>query len=189
MARFGSEDGQLDNLGLPSDDSEDHDYDPDDFGAENFEADEEVKEGSSSDESDFTSTSEDFGALNHDIHNQKFGLPSDDSEDHDYDPDRREHNENSAKDSSRSDESDFTSDTDDLNVLGNEISDNNEASASPISKYPRIGEGSDTDPLPVNSALCSFEPALGQENVAPLSSKRQREHLDYKKLYEVSSHH
>ncbi|CAA7393542.1 unnamed protein product [Spirodela intermedia] len=209
VAGFGSEDGQHDNLGLPSDDSEDHDYDPDDLGAETFEADEGVKEGSSSDESDFTSTSEDFGTLNRDIHNQNFGLPSDDSEDHEYDPERQEHNENSAKDSSRSDESDFTSDTDDLNSLSNEISDANEASASPISKYPRLGEGSDTGPLSVNeasaspiskhpslgegsdtgplsvkSALFSLESERGQENVVPLSSKRQREHLDYKKLYE-----
>ncbi|CAA6657476.1 unnamed protein product [Spirodela intermedia] len=164
VAGFGSEDGQHDNLGLPSDDSEDHDYDPDDLG-----------EGSSSDESDFTSTSEDFGTLNRDIHNQNFGLPSDDSEDHEYDPERQEHNENSAKDSSRSDESDFTSDTDDLNALSNEISDANEASASPISKYPRLGEGSDTGPLSVNEASASpisKHPSLGEgSDTGPLSVK------------------
>ncbi|KAA8540683.1 hypothetical protein F0562_024398 [Nyssa sinensis] len=69
-----------DSFGFPSDDSEDDDYDPD-----GPEVDERVQgDESSSDEFDFFSASDDFGASPN--HEHYLGLPSDDSEDDDYDP-------------------------------------------------------------------------------------------------------
>uniref|UniRef100_A0A1D1ZG83 Homeobox protein HOX1A n=1 Tax=Anthurium amnicola TaxID=1678845 RepID=A0A1D1ZG83_9ARAE len=180
---FSSKNGQHDDLELPSDDSEDHDFDPD-----SVEADEELQERSSSDESDFTSTSED---LSHDAQDQNFGFPSDDSEDIDYDPDKPDLDEKAAEDNSSSDESDFTSDTDDLNVPDKDTSDVNEASTSPVSNHLRSFihsvKGSDavtTNKASVNSVISSLESEMGQEGVIPVSGKRQRERLDYKKLYD-----
>ncbi|KAL1106269.1 hypothetical protein V6Z11_D04G191000 [Gossypium hirsutum] len=69
------------NYGLPSDDSDDNDYNPDI--SENDEKDQEDE--SSSDESDFTSTSDEVEVPAK--VDPYLGLPSDDSEDDDYNPD------------------------------------------------------------------------------------------------------
>ncbi|CAN1164653.1 Homeobox protein HAZ1 [Linum perenne] len=99
------------NFGLPSDDSDDDDYDPD--GPE-VKQKKEV-DGSGSDESDFTSASEELGVSD----DQKLlGLPSDDSEDDDYNPNGPCPNEIAKEESSGSD---FSSDSEDLySVLEND---------------------------------------------------------------------
>ncbi|XP_078430296.1 homeodomain-like protein with RING/FYVE/PHD-type zinc finger domain-containing protein [Wolffia australiana] len=168
-AAFASSDGQRDNLELPSDDSEDDDYNPNDLEVENPDADNELEEESSSDESDFSASSEDLPTANHNAQEQILGLPSDDSQDEDYDPDPPEVDENSSKEVSKSDESDFSSDTDDLNEVRGEASDDNEAPAQPISDDPSERNGT-----------CS----LGPEIVEPEPGQRRRERMDYKKLYE-----
>ncbi|MQL94158.1 hypothetical protein Taro_026817, partial [Colocasia esculenta] len=185
-AVFASKNGQNDDLELPSDDSEDGDYDP-----ENMKADKELEEGSSSDESDFTSTSEDSEPSNRNLRDESFGFPSDDSEDIDYDPDKPNLEQKAAEDSSSSDESDFTSDTDDLNIPDNDTSDVNEVSAYPASKFPvsvshsdKESDARDTNKSAAKSLLPPLESGIGQEIVVPLSGKRHRERFDYKKLYD-----
>ncbi|KAA8525891.1 hypothetical protein F0562_008009 [Nyssa sinensis] len=91
-----------DSFGFPSDDSEDDDYDPD-----GPEVDERVQgDESSSDEFDFFSASDDFGASPN--HEHYLGLPSDDSEDDDYDANAPVLDEQVKQESSSSD---FTSDS------------------------------------------------------------------------------
>ncbi|XP_028767683.1 homeobox protein HAT3.1 [Neltuma alba] len=144
-----------DNLGLPSDDSGDGDYNPD------VAEDEEVEGGnSSSDESDNASASEKMEAsCNEDPY---VGLPSSDSEDNDYDPNAVDHDKGAAEESSSSD---FTSDSEDLAdvVKGSALS------------------GQDNCPVPASS-LPELDP--GEENSTPVSGKRHIERLDYKKLYD-----
>ncbi|XP_054777293.1 homeobox protein HAT3.1 isoform X2 [Prosopis cineraria] len=143
------------NLGLPSDDSDDDDYNPD------VTADEEVEGGkSSSDESENASASEKMEAPH--SGNPYLGLPSDDSEDNDYDPSAVDHDKDAAEESSGSD---FTSDSEDLAdvVKGNTIS------------------GQDNHPVPASS-LQELDP--GEEDSTPVSGKRHIERLDYKKLYD-----
>ena len=91
------------NLGLPSDDSDDDDYNP------NVPEDVEVEgDESSSDESEYASASEKLEDSGHE--DQYLGLPSEDSEDDDYDPDDPDHDSKVAGESSSSD---FTSDSED----------------------------------------------------------------------------
>ncbi|KAK4258817.1 hypothetical protein QN277_005220 [Acacia crassicarpa] len=144
-----------DNLGLPSDDSGDDDYNPD------VAEDEDVEGGkSSSDESEEASASEKMGASrNEDPYS---GLPSEDSEDNDYDPNAVDHEKDVAEESSSSD---FTSDSEDLAdvVKGNALS------------------RQDNYPVPASS-LPELDP--GEEDSAPVFGKRLIERLDYKKLYD-----
>ncbi|KAF7840760.1 homeobox protein HAT3.1-like [Senna tora] len=142
------------NLGLPSDDSDDDDYNPD------VKEDEEVEEGkSSSDESENSSASEEKDASRNE--DPYLGLPSEDSEDNDYDPNVTAHDKDVAEESSSSD---FTSDSEDLGdvIKGNTFS------------------GQDNDPL---SASSSLQLDSGQEACSPVSGKRQIESLPFS--YEV----
>ncbi|KAK1431267.1 hypothetical protein QVD17_14608 [Tagetes erecta] len=154
-----------DNLGLPSDDSEDDDYNPDGPQLEEEEKEEEVEadaEESSSDESDFSSASEDLGAV---ANNDDFlGLPSEDSEDDDFNPDRADSDE---EEKMKSSGSDFTSDSDDLRDIKNEV-----ASA----EAQGLDMSGDKEELP--------ESNTEDGDFGPITAKRNVERLDYKKLHD-----
>ncbi|KAF9622015.1 hypothetical protein IFM89_029235 [Coptis chinensis] len=177
-------------LGLPSDDSEDNEYNPD---ASDVEEDV-CTEGSSSDESDdsdFTSASDDMGVspIGDQYMGMILGLPSDDSEDDEYDPNALEVEK--IKDESSS--SDFTSDSEyfsassdangssglDADLAPSSVHDSRPpGSSNRRSKFTRFKKQS------VKSELLSILEPDGQENPSPLLGKRQREQLDYKKLHD-----
>ncbi|KAK8617650.1 hypothetical protein V6N13_080559 [Hibiscus sabdariffa] len=167
------------NFGLPSDDSEDNDYNPDI--SENDEKDQ--GDESSSDESDFTSASEELEApANVDPY---VGLPSEDSEDDDYDPDGLNH-DNVAKPESSS--SDFTSDSEDLGAVlaEDDISSpkdgspmSNGASRNSESRKPKLGGNKS-----MNDELLSIMESASKEDGATVSDKRSIQRLDYKRLYD-----
>uniref|UniRef100_A0A2P2LDI6 Uncharacterized protein MANES_07G066300 n=1 Tax=Rhizophora mucronata TaxID=61149 RepID=A0A2P2LDI6_RHIMU len=165
------------NLGLPSDDSDD-DYDPD-----GLEFDEKREKGESmSDESDFTSSDE-LGASpdDHDM-----GLPSDDSEDDDYDPDVPGHDDNVKEESSSSD---FTSDSEDITAVldNNELSgkDENPMPVGPPENPNVQSSKSGAKKEPIKSELLHrIELDPDQDGSALVSGRRNVERLDYKKLYD-----
>ncbi|KAF9665969.1 hypothetical protein SADUNF_Sadunf16G0180300 [Salix dunnii] len=171
------------NFGLSSDDSDDNDYDPD-----GLDIDEKSQEESSSDESDFGSASEEFEAPSDD--KQFLGLPSDDSEDDDYDPDAPVLEEKLKQESSSSD---FSSDSEDFAAILNDdgLSLGDEY-LMPIkshedSKGRRLRFGGKKN-CSLNSKLLSMlEPESRQDKSAVISGKRNIERLDYKKLYDVSA--
>lgn len=172
---------QHDESGFPSDDSEDDDYDPDVPVVDE----EDQEEGYSSEESDSISLSEESGGLKHELQNKDLGLPSDDSEDDDYDPNRQDIDEKTKKTSSSSDESDFSSDSDEFCALLSKASDANEVSESckPSTSSSERRRASQRNKSTINSAPLSLsEPNMNQENAIPVSEKTQHEHLDYKKL-------
>lgn len=190
-------DKQHDELGLPSDDSEDDDYDPD-----CVEPDEKIeKESSSSEESDSTSTSDDSRASADDKQHRKSGFSSDDSEDNDYDPDAPELDEKVQSEASSSDESDFSSDTNDLIPSKHD----NESSGSDNESSWNHAEPTENQAEPVgdfdggkpetfqrtkqtssSELLSTLERDQSGENSLPVSGKRLRERLDYKKLHDVN---
>ncbi|XWS62973.1 hypothetical protein CRYUN_Cryun06bG0056600 [Craigia yunnanensis] len=167
------------NFGLPSDDSDDNDYNPD-----SSETDEKDQgDESSSDESDFTSISEELKvSANVDPY---LGLPSDDSEDDDYDPDGPDH-DNVAKPESSS--SDFTSDSEDLGAtLEDNISSQkdegpmfNSASRDSKRRQPKLGGKKKS----LNDELLSIMESASGQDVAAVYKKRSNERLDYKRLYD-----
>uniref|UniRef100_A0A1J3DFP0 Homeobox protein HAT3.1 n=1 Tax=Noccaea caerulescens TaxID=107243 RepID=A0A1J3DFP0_NOCCA len=156
------------NCDLPSDDSDDEEYDPDGLNDnENDEdgsddSDESENEDGSSDESDFTSASDEMiGSFKEakDI----MDLPSDDSEDDDYDPDAP------AQDKTQeSSNSDCTSDSEDLETSLNDDESNQQDEVTPRGK-----PGRKKSQLPDVSI---------SEADAP--GRRKVERLDYKKLYD-----
>ncbi|KAK7269897.1 hypothetical protein RIF29_22692 [Crotalaria pallida] len=170
------------NLELHSDDSDD-DYNPD--------APEDVKVGggdSSSDESEYASASEKLeGSRPEDPY---LGLPSEDSEDDDYNPNAPDRDNKVTEESSSSD---FTSDSEDLaavikdNKSRGQDGDITSASLDDIKNFKgsskqkcKVGKKpSLTDEL---SSLQELDP--GQEGCTPVSGKRNVERLDYKKLYD-----
>ncbi|XVF67486.1 hypothetical protein PTKIN_Ptkin10aG0125300 [Pterospermum kingtungense] len=166
------------NFGLPSDDSDDNDYNPD-----SSETDEKDQgDESSSDESDFTSTSEELEAPAK--VDPYLGLPSDDSEDDDYDPDRPDHDNVVMPENSSSD---FTSDSEDLGaMLEDNISSQKDEGAVSINasrdssrRKPKLGEKED-----LNDELISIMESTSGQDVAAISNKRSNERLDYKRLYD-----
>ncbi|XVF45026.1 hypothetical protein PTKIN_Ptkin02bG0172800 [Pterospermum kingtungense] len=163
------------NFGLPSDDSDDNDYNPD--CSETDEKDQ--GDESSSDESDFTSTSEELEVpANVDPY---LGLPSDDSEDDDYNPDGPNH-DNVAKPASSS--SDFTSASEDLGAMLEEdiSSQNNEGTmSSRDSERPKPKLGGKKS---LNDELLSIMESESGQDGAAVSKKRSTERLDYKRLYD-----
>ncbi|KAA8545804.1 hypothetical protein F0562_020745 [Nyssa sinensis] len=173
-----------DSFGFPSDDSEDDDYDPD-----GPEVDERVQgDESSSDESDFFSASDDFGASPN--HEQYLGLPSDDSEDDDYDPNAPVLDEQVKQESSSSD---FTSDSEDFSVAfeDNRSSGGDGGPMSSPSDHLRPSRGSDGERSKLgrrkkqslnNELLSLLESDPGQGD--PLYGKRHVERLDYKMLHD-----
>lgn len=171
-----------DNFGLPSDDSEDDDYDPD-----GPELDEKVQgDESSSDESDYYSASDDVGALPN--NEQTLGLPSDDSEDDDYDPSGLDPDQELIKESSSSD---FTSDSEDFSVAFDENEPSGEVQG-PITStlnHIKINEEkcgqSETKRHSLSDELLSLlESESGQGYSGSLYPKRHVERLDYKKLHD-----
>ncbi|XP_057465895.1 LOW QUALITY PROTEIN: pathogenesis-related homeodomain protein [Actinidia eriantha] len=179
-----------DNLGLPSDDSEDNDYNPD-----GSEVDVKVEgDESSSDESDFYSASEDIGASPKS--KQKLEQSSDDSEDDDFDPSAPDLDEQVKEESSSSD---FTSDSEDFSVAFDDHRsprDNESLPDEPksVSSEPTMpdrgsnGERSKVGPRKkqtINDELLSLlESGTDRGESAPVSGRRHVERLDYKQLYD-----
>lgn len=152
-----------DNSGLPSDDSEDDDYDP---GGPDL--DEKVQgDDSSTDESDYQSASDDMQVL---PQKESCGLPEDDSEDDDYDPSALVIDQ-MFKESSCSD---FTSDSEDFTGVFDDCKPTGKAQGSLTS----------TPDHAMNNAERCGHPEQG--DTAPLYPRRQVESLDYKKLHDVS---
>jgi hypothetical protein len=111
---------QDDAFDLPSDDLDDNDFDPnmpEEHVASKEEGSSEEEEdddgGSDSDDSDFLTCSNDLEPLIDKKKVDDLGLPSEDSEDDDYDPAGPDSDKDVEK-KSNSDESDFTSDSDDF---------------------------------------------------------------------------
>ncbi|KAK1269859.1 Homeobox protein HOX1A [Acorus gramineus] len=180
-------DGHLDDIALPSDDSEDDNYDPD--VQESGEEDQE--EGSSSEESDYSSCSDDLVALVNNDNGKLPGFSSDDSEDDDYDPEGPDPDEKVQNDGSRS--SDFTSDTDDLGApLGdNEFLNSDEhAESRPISHSIATtsfgkGNGREKNKELVNSELLhSFYTDQSQRATSSASGRRHHDQPDHKNLHD-----
>ncbi|KAL1801950.1 hypothetical protein ACET3Z_030597 [Daucus carota] len=154
----------LDDIsGLPSDDSEDDDYNPDSPDLdENVQAD-----VSSSDESDNHSGADDLRVLP-----QKelfLGLPSDDSEDDDYDPSSLNNDQKSKMESSSSD---FTSDSEDLTVVVDKCKPSSEVQGPVTSSPDDVMEDEEGCGLPEEGDCASVYP------------RRQVKRLDYKKLHD-----
>ncbi|XP_019170136.1 PREDICTED: homeobox protein HOX1A-like isoform X2 [Ipomoea nil] len=146
---------QLDDIsGLPSDGSDDDDYNPD-----NPEVEENVSQDeSSSDENDSSDASFDLETTaNDDI---LLGLPSEDSEDDDFDPDAPDHDEQVMQESSSSG---FTSDSED--------------SGQDQCEKIKVG-GAKQQPLKDEVSY------LLHSSTVLASGKRQVERLDYKKLHD-----
>ncbi|KAL8143718.1 hypothetical protein V2J09_016750 [Rumex salicifolius] len=150
-----------DSSALPSDDSEDDDYNPDGVDDDQDHNDDDmVGHESASDESDFSPPSEDFRTIQMQKNEEQYlGLPSDDSKDDDYNPNFA-HTEEQLKQESSS--SDFTSASEDLHP----VTTNDEVS----SKY---------EPLMSPSQLVQE-----LDGSSPVSGRRKVERLDYKKLYD-----
>ncbi|KAH6793559.1 hypothetical protein C2S52_004036 [Perilla frutescens var. hirtella] len=168
-----------DGPGSSSDDSEDEEYDPD-----KPESSVKVEEDkSSSDESNYSSASGDLAASNN--NEQYLGLPSDDSEDDDFDP-SAPHQDNQVKQDSSS--SDFSSDSEDLEAL---IEDETAPSEdpwqiSPSAHHKQKSLGIDEEiPKVGRKKRQSIKDELSylmEASAEPLSGKRHVERLDYKKL-------
>jgi hypothetical protein len=172
------------NFGPSSDDSDDNDYEPDGPDIDKKSQEEE----SSSDESDFTSASDEFKAPPDG--KEYLGLSSDDSEDDDYDPDAPVLEEKLKQESSSSD---FTSDSEDLaaTINGDGLSLEDECHMPIEPRGVSNGRKSKFDGKKMqslNSELLSMlEPDLCQDESATVSGKRNVDRLDYKKLYDVSA--
>ncbi|KAL6525948.1 hypothetical protein OROHE_015472 [Orobanche hederae] len=174
--------------GSSPDDSEDNDYDPDKHGTavENVDGDE-----SSSDESKYFSAPDDLAAS---LNNDKYlGLPSDDSEDDDFDPSAPDQNQDQDElvnqDSSSSD---FTSDSEDLGALLKDDGgldkglDKDREHISPSQDQPQPSTGSKEENSKLGRrkrhSLKDELSYLMEASVEPVSGKRRVEPLDYKKL-------
>ncbi|KAL2324243.1 hypothetical protein Fmac_023301 [Flemingia macrophylla] len=173
------------NLGLPSDDSDDDDYNP------NGPEDVNIEDESGSDESEYASASEKLEGSHDD---QYLGLPSEDSDDGDYDPNVPNVD---CKVSEESSSSDFTSDSEDLAAA---IEDNTSpgqdadiiSASFDDSKYLKSSskqKGKVGKKLSMADELSSLlQPDSGQEGSTLVSGKRHVERLDYKKLYDETYH-
>lgn len=176
------------NLGLPSDDSDD-DYNPN--VPEDVDVDGGESSSESSDESEYASASENLEDLRHE--DQYLGLPSEDSEDNDYNPNAPDLDNKVTEGSSSSD---FTSDSEDLaavikdnvspgqdeDIISASLDDTKNFKGSSSQKC-KVGK----KPSIADELSSLLEPDPGQEGSTPVSGKRHVERLDYKKLYDVSS--
>ncbi|XP_027155738.1 pathogenesis-related homeodomain protein [Coffea eugenioides] len=170
-----------DYSGLPSDDSDDDDYDPDKPEVDNMV----LGEESSSDESDYFSASEEpVSAVKAE---QILGLPSDDSEDDDFDPSAADHGELAKQESSSSD---FSSDSEDFGAMFHEkeLLGEEAGHVSSVSTQSNLAVGSIGQIFKVGRdkrhSLSDELSFLLESNDAPVSGKRHVERLDYKKLHE-----
>lgn len=190
---------QIDAADLPSDDSADNDYDPTlaqghkvdeekssgEDGGEGLDSDDSSSEDSESSEKEKSKTSQNGRTVD------DLGLPSEDSEDGDFDPagPDSDKEQNDESNSDQSDESDFTSDSDDFCAEIAKSCGQDEISGPSSSQIRTVdrtdGSGFDGEPNAENSNLAFMETELEQDMVLPISSKRQVERLDYKKLYNV----
>jgi len=191
---------QDDAFDLPSDDSDDNDFDPNmseehvaskEEGSSEEEEDEDG--GSDSDNSNFLTSSDSDGSGPLTTDKKKvddLGLPSEDSEDDDYDPAGPGSDNDSDKDiqknKSTSDESDFTSDSDDFCEEIAKSGGHDEVSSPPLPdvKVDYI-ERSTAQANTENSNDDPMETEMDQSVVLPVSGRRQTERLDYEKLYDV----
>ncbi|KAM0869408.1 hypothetical protein ACQ4PT_040689 [Festuca glaucescens] len=171
---------QIGSSDLPSDDSEDNDYDPTlaegNMVDENKSSAEDGDEGSDSDDLDFMTSSDDSEPSTKKSSKSKnkntlddLGLASEDSEDDDFDPEGPNSSEDQ-KTKTNSEESDFTSDSDDFCAEISKSCGQDEVLAPPISDQ--------TDGVEI------MEAELEQDLVLPASSRRQVGRLDYKTLYD-----
>ncbi|XP_047162249.1 homeobox protein HAT3.1 [Vigna umbellata] len=174
------------NLGLPSDDSDDDDYNPNGPEDLKIEGDE-----SSSKESDYASASENLEGSHGD---QYLGLPSEDSDDGDYDPDAPDVDNKVNEESSSSD---FTSDSEDLaaaivdNTSPGQDEEIRSASLDDVKHLRSYGKKKSKagKKLSMADELSSLlEPDSSQEGSILVSGKRNLERLDYKKLYDETYH-
>lgn len=167
------------NLGLPSDDSDDADYDPDapqvdeDLGDDS--SPEDQGNDSSSDESGCNVASDKSGAS---LKYDRIGLPSDDSEDDDFDPDAPD----SEKVKEEGSSSDFTSDSEDLAAAVGGVADE-------VNSYRGGGRRSSRNSFEkkeiVKGELQSLLEGDADKDVSVcMPGKRHVERLDYKKLYD-----
>ncbi|KAG7625837.1 Homeobox protein HAT3.1 [Arabidopsis thaliana] len=173
--------GQNLDCDLPSDDSDDEEYDPDclndnendEDGSDDNE--ESENEDGSSDETEFTSASDEMIESfkeGKDIMKDVMALPSDDSEDDDYDPDGP-----TCDDDKESSNSDCTSDTEDLETSFKGDETNQQAEDTPLED-----PGRQTSQLQGDAIL---ESDVGlDDGPAGVSRRRNVERLDYKKLYD-----
>ncbi|XP_049410821.1 pathogenesis-related homeodomain protein [Solanum stenotomum] len=173
---------KLDDIsGLPSDDSEDDDYNPEtpDVG-KNVSEDE-----SSSDESDFYSASEDLAEASP-KDDEILGLSSEDSEDDDFNPDDPDKDEPVKTESSSSD---FTSDSEDFSLIvdtnrlrGDEQGvsssvDNSMPNSASQEEKAKVGKAK-------GNSLKDELSYLMQSDSPLVSARRHIERLDYKKLHD-----
>ncbi|RCV16915.1 hypothetical protein SETIT_3G176600v2 [Setaria italica] len=185
---------QDDAFDLPSDDSDDNDFEPNmpeehvaskEEGSSEEEEDEDG--GSDSDDSNFltSSDSDDSEPLTAKKKVDDLGLPSEDSEDDDYDPAGPDSDKDIQKKESNSDESDFTSDSDDFCEEIAKTGGHDEVSSPPLpdGKVDDM-EKSTSQANTANSNDDPMETEMDQSVVLPVSGRRQTERLDYKKLYD-----
>nr|VDC72137.1 unnamed protein product [Brassica rapa] len=165
--------GQNLDCDLPSDDSEDEEYDPDglndnegDEDGSDDDSDESENEDGSSDES---ASEEMIGSFKD--ANDIMNLPSDDSEDDDYDPDAPARDEDKMQESSNSDDSD--SEDGETSSKGDESDQQDEVT-------PRGKPGRKKSKLPDVSISESTDAGIGED----VPGRRKVERLDYKKLYD-----
>uniref|UniRef100_A0A0D9VFK7 Homeobox domain-containing protein n=1 Tax=Leersia perrieri TaxID=77586 RepID=A0A0D9VFK7_9ORYZ len=197
-ASFANGSKQIDVSDLPSDDSADDDYDPD--LAQGRNVDEEKSSGedeSEGSDSDHSSSEDSESSENRKSKTSKngrtiddIGLPSEDSEDGDFDPASpdSDKDQNDESNSDQSEQSDFTSDSDDFCAEIAKSCGQDEISGPSLSQVrtvdPTDGSAFDSEPNAENLNLAFMETDLEQDMVLPVSSKRQVERLDYKKLYD-----
>lgn len=160
------------NLGLPSDDSNDADYDPD-----APQVDEDQGDESGSNESGCNVASDKLGAA---LKDDCLGLSSEDSEDDDFDPDAPD----SEKVKEESSSSDFTSDSEDLAATVGSVVDE-------VNYYGGGGRISSINSFEnkeiMKGELQSLLEGDADKGVSiHMPGKRHVERLDYKKLYDVS---
>ncbi|KAL6609650.1 hypothetical protein ACP70R_039619 [Stipagrostis hirtigluma subsp. patula] len=185
-----------DALDLPSDDSEDDDFDPnmaEDHVANEEEGsseDDDGTGGSDSDDSNFVTSSDDSEPLMDNKKVDDLGLPSEDSEDDDYDPAGPDSDkEDIQKKQSSSDESDFTSDSDDFCAEIAKSGGRDEVS-TPLLHDEKAGDAAGTmekittQANTADSSFNSMDTEINADVALPVSGRRQAEQLDYKKLYD-----
>ncbi|EOA29499.1 hypothetical protein CARUB_v10013054mg [Capsella rubella] len=168
------------NCDLPSDDSDDEEYNPDGLNDNENEEDnseESENEDGSSDESDFTSASDEMIESfkeGKDIMKDIMALPSDDSEDDDYDPEAPTRDEDEIQESSNSD---CTSDSEDIETSFKGNESNQQEKVTPLED-----PGRKKFQLPCEAI--SESDAVLDDGLAGVPKRRNVERLDYKKLYD-----
>ncbi|KAJ0264485.1 Homeobox protein [Hirschfeldia incana] len=163
--------GQNLDCDLPSDDSEDEEYDPaglndnegDEDGSDDDSDESENEDGSSDDES----ASEEMMIGSFKDANDIMNLPSDDSEDDDYDPDAPARDDDQMQESSNSDDS--GSEDAETNTNGDESDQQDEV--TPRGKLPDV-------------SFSESDAGIGDDGIVDVPARRKVERLDYKKLYD-----